>query len=164
MAAKKDFDFKKLSKKLDKIYVDALNQLGNHINKAIQDGIDSSTDIHGNAFVPMKQITKDLGGTKLLNRTGKMKQTRKKPATTSKPTFTLPAPTKYGAYHNTGFTQTNPKQWFYGAKVPDKPPYKREWFGIPKDAKPGGTRYKKMVLDIKNRIRSGFKTQLKKIV
>ncbi len=159
MAAKKDFDFKKLSKKLDKIYVNALNQLGNHINKAIQDGIDSSTDIHDNAFVPMKQVTKDLGGTKLLNRTGKMKQTRKKFASSNNQTFTITAPTKYGAYHNTGFTQTNPKQWFHKSKVPQ-----REWFGIPKDAKPGGNRYEKMMLDIKNRIRSGFKTQLKKIV
>ena len=32
---------------------------------------------------------------------------------------------------NPGFTQTNDKQWFHGAKVP-----KREWFGIPKSMFP----------------------------
>lgn len=37
---KKTFDFKKLANKLDKIIVDDLNIVGNHINKAIQDGID----------------------------------------------------------------------------------------------------------------------------
>ena len=81
-----------------------------------------------------------------------MRQTRKKPATPKRQSFTLKSITKYGAYHNTGFTQTNEKQWFHKSKVPQ-----REWFGIPKDAKPGGTRYKKMVLDIKNRIKVAFK-------
>ena len=43
-----------------------------------------------------------------------MSKTKKIPAKKGRLKFTLIAPTDYGAYHNTGFKQTNPKQWFYG--------------------------------------------------
>ena len=58
----------------------------------------------------------------------------------------------YGAYHNTGFEQTNEKKWFYGSKVPQ-----REWFGIPKTAAPKGEQYKKAMLEIRARIHAAFK-------
>ena len=155
---KSTFSFKKFANKLDSIIVADLNTVGNHINKAIQDGIDSGTDIKGKSFKALEPITKELGGKKPLNRTGNMRKTKKIPATRSKKQFTIEMAGKskkgryYGAYHNTGFTQTNEKQWFHGAKVP-----KREWFGIPKSMFPGETAYKKAIAERTLRIRSAWK-------
>ena len=155
---KKTFNLKKLANKLDKIIVDDLNVLGSSINKAIQDGIDSGKDIHGNSFKDLEPITKVLGGSKPLNRTGNMRKTKKIPATRAKKKFVIQmAGTSkkgryYGAYHNTGFEQDNKKQWFYGSKVP-----KREWFGIPKTMHPGQAGYEKATVGRRLRIRSAFK-------
>ena len=158
---KKTFNFKKFANKLDSIIVADLNAVGNHINKAIQDGIDKEENIKGEKYssiAPMKQVTKDLGGKKLLNRTGNMRKTKKIPATKSKKSFTIEMAGKskkgayYGAYHNTGFTQTNPKQWFHGAVVPQ-----REWFGIPKSMFPGETAYEKAIAERHMRVRSAWK-------
>lgn len=158
---KKTFSFRKLANKLDQIIVADLNAVGNHINKAIQDGIDKEEDIHGkkySSFAPMKQITKDLGGKKLLNRTGNMRKTKKIPATRAKKEFIIQMNGKskkgayYGAYHNTGFEQTHPKQWFTGAVVPQ-----REWFGIPKTMFPGEAAYNKAIAERRLRIRSAWK-------
>ncbi|QDP54218.1 MAG: hypothetical protein Unbinned4234contig1003_4 [Prokaryotic dsDNA virus sp.] len=155
---KKTFNLKKLANKLDKIIVDDLNVLGSSINKAIIDGINSGKDIHGNSFKDLEPITKVLGGSKPLNRTGNMHKTKKIPATRSKKIFAIHMAGKskkgryYGAYHNTGFIQTNEKQWFYGSKVP-----KREWFGIPKTMYPGQPAYEKATVGRRLRIRSAFK-------
>ena len=167
---KKTFNFKKFANKLDSIIVADLNAVGNHINKAIQDGIDSGKDIHGNNFVPLEPITVALGGKKPLDRTGKMRKTKKIPATRAKKSFIIEMAGKskkegkrkkfgvyYGAYHNTGFTQTNPKQWFFGARVPGKSPYKREWFGIPKSMFPGEAAYQKAIAERHMRVRSAWK-------
>ena len=154
---KSTFSFKKLANKLDSIIVNDLNVVGNRVNKAIQDGIDKGKDIHGNNFVPLEQITKDLGGKKILDRTGKMRRTKKIPAKKGNLKFTIVAPTHYGAYHNTGFKQTNPKQWFYGSKVPGHPPFKREWFGIPKSMFPGEAEYNKAIAERTFRVRSAWK-------
>ena len=149
---KSTFSFKKLANKLESIIVADLNVKGNRINKAIQDGINSGKDIHGKSFKPLEQVTKDLGGKKILKRTGKMSKTQKIPAKRGNLKFTIIAPTHYGAYHNTGFIQTNPKQWFYGSKVPQ-----REWFGIPKSMYPGETEYIKSNPERSFRIGQGWK-------
>ena len=155
---KSTFSFKKLANKLDSIIVADLNTVGNHINKAIQDGIDSGKDIHGKSFKKLKPVTIELGGKKPLNRTGNMRKTKKIPATRSKKQFIIEMSGKskkgayYGAYHNTGFTQTNPKQWFHGAKVPQ-----REWFGIPKSMFPGESAYEKAIAERHMRVRSAWK-------
>tara|TARA_Y100000310_G_C20311223_1_gene636328 strand:+ start:165 stop:653 length:489 start_codon:yes stop_codon:yes gene_type:complete len=155
---KSTFNFKKLAKKLDNIIVADLNAVGNHINKAIQDGIDSGTDIKGKSFKRLEPITVALGGKKPLNRTGNMRKTKKIPATASKKQFTIEMSGKskkgayYGAYHNTGFVQTNPKQWFHGSEVP-----KREWFGIPKSMFPGESAYEKAIAERSMRVRSAWK-------
>ena len=151
MKITKNFSFQNVGDAIDDIFIDALNQLGNHINLAIEEGIKNGKDIDGNDFDDLEEVTRELGGNKILFRTGEMQKRKRIPATTNKPNFTIISQTKYGAYHNTGFVQTNEKQWFYKSKVPQ-----RKWWGIPKDAKPGGTRYKKMQLDIKNRISTKF--------
>ena len=150
--ARYTFSFKKLANKLESIIVADLNVKGNRINKAIQDGIDSGKDINGKAFTKLEPTTIALGGKKPLKRTGKMSKTKKIPAKKGSLKFTLIAPTDYGAYHNTGFEQTNKKQWFYGSRVP-----KREWFGIPKSMHPGGSEYVKSEPERRLRIFSGWK-------
>ena len=155
---KSTFSFKKFANKLDSIIVADLNTVGNHINKAIQDGIDSGTDIKGKSFKALESITKEIGGKNPLNRRGNMRKTKKIPATRSKKQFTIEMSGKskkgayYGAYHNTGFVQTNPKQWFHGSKVP-----KREWFGIPKSMFPGESAYEKAIAERSMRVRSAWK-------
>ena len=81
---KSTFSFKKLANKLDSIIVADLNAVGSHINKAIQDGIDSGKDIKGKSFKRLEPVTVELGGKKPLNRTGNMRKTKKIPATKSK--------------------------------------------------------------------------------
>ena len=155
---KSTFNFKKFANKLDSIIVADLNAVGNHINKAIQDGIDSGKDIDGGSFKSLEPITVALGGKKPLDRTGNMRKTKKIPATRAKKQFIIEMAGKskkgayYGAYHNTGFTQTNEKQWFHGAKVP-----KREWFGIPKSMFPGEVAYQKAIAERSMRVRSAWK-------
>ena len=155
---RKTFSFKKLANKLDKIIVDDLNAVGNHINKAIQDGIDSGKDIKDGSFKSLEPITVALGGKKPLDRTGKMRKTKKIPATRAKKQFIIEMAGKskkgryYGAFHNTGFKQTNKKQWFYGSKVP-----KREWFGIPKSMFPGEAAYQKAIASRSLMVRSAWK-------
>ena len=155
---KSTFSFKKLANKLDSIIVNDLNAVGNHINKAIQDGIDKGQDIHGKSFKRLEPITVELGGKKPLDRTGNMRKTKKIPAKRGKHKFIIEMAGKskkgayYGAYHNTGFEQTNKKQWFHGAKVPQ-----REWFGIPKSMFPGEKAYEKAIAERSLRVRSAWK-------
>ena len=155
---KSTFSFKKFANKLDSIIVADLNTVGNHINKAIQDGIDSGKDIKGKSFKRLEPITVELGGKKPLNRTGNMRKTKKIPATRSKKQFIIEMAGKskkgayYGAYHNTGFPQSNPKQWFHPTVVK-----KREWFGIPKSMFPGEAAYEKAIAERSMRVRSAWK-------
>ena len=155
---KSTFSFKKFANKLDSIIVADLNTVGNHINKAIQDGIDSGKDINGKGFKPLEPITKELGGNKPLDRTGNMRKTKIIRATSAKKQFIIEMSGKskkgryYGAFHNTGFTQTNDKQWFHGAKVP-----KRAWFGIPKSMFPGEAAYEKAIASRSLMVKSAFK-------
>ena len=59
---KKTFSFKKLAKRLNPLVISNINVMGNRINKAIQDGIESGTDIRGNAFEKLHPPTTALGG------------------------------------------------------------------------------------------------------
>ena len=149
---KKTFSFKKLADKIDDIIVKDINTLGNHINKTIQEGIDRGKDINDASFKPLEPVTIALGGKKPLDRTGKMKKTSTIKAKPKKPQYIIKMKTKYGAYHNTGFTQTNKNQWFHGSKVPQ-----REWFGIPKSMTPGKPDYQKAVVERHLRIKAAFK-------
>ena len=149
---KKTYSFKKLANKIEDIIVKDINALGNHINKTIQEGIDRGKDIDGGNFKPLEPVTVALGGKKPLDRTGKMRKTSTIKAKLNKPQYIIKMNTLYGAYHNTGFTQTNKNQWFHGSKVPQ-----RKWFGIPKSMTPGQPDYQKSVVGRSLRIKSAFK-------
>ena len=154
---KTTFDFNKLANKLKTIFKDELNVIGNGINKAIQDGIDAGKDIEGNSFEPLHEITTMTGGSKILERTGTMRKTKKDPAKENDLKFVITMAGKssrtgnyYGAYHNTGYTNP-PGSWFPGTKVKQ-----REWFGISKEMRPGGSEFDKRILEIRHRIESAW--------
>ena len=154
---KTTYDFNKLKNKLNTIMKDQLNVLGNGIYKAIQDGIDAGKDIDGNSFEPLHEITKMTGGSKILDRSGTMKQTKKDPAKENNLEFVITMTGKssrtgkyYGAYHNTGYTNP-PGSWFPGTTVEQ-----RKWFGVSKEMQPGGSEYEKMILNMKLRIESAW--------
>ena len=151
------FDFNKLKNELKSIFKDQLNVMGNGINKAIQDGINAGKDIEGNSFEPLHEITTMTGGSKILERSGTMKQTNKDPATESNLKFEITMTGKssrtgnyYGAYHNTGYINP-PGSWFPGTEVEP-----RKWFGISKEMRIGGDEFDKRILEIRARIRSAW--------
>jgi hypothetical protein len=181
---KTNFSYKKLARKLPDILSDSLNVLGNHINKAIQDGIDSGRDINDKTFEPLSTKStlpmrnRDGYGFSPLKLRGHLRKTKKTPATDANPVFkiemvgksqkTLPllAGKKvnrknpgvvYGAFHNQkGGYRTSPKSAIPNKKVPQ-----RKWFGIPDSALPGGSEYKKASLNRKFRIAKALKTMMK---
>ena len=154
----KTFDFKKLKRKFPGILSDALNTVGSRLVKSIQDGIDKGKDIKGNSFEPLSDTTKELGGRKPLDRSGKMKKgLKKEPAKPSDLKFIIEMSAEsrgeiYGAFHNQGYTNSfKKKQWFKGAKIP-----MREWFGITKEMQPDGKEYKKAMKEVQARIVSAW--------
>ena len=156
---RRTYSFKKLQKKFPSIVVDALNVIGRRLVKSMDDGIDRGQDIHGNTFEPLSDNTKALGGNKPLKRSGKMqKGLRKYEATVSKPQFIIEMSAQsrgntYGAFHNQGYKNSfKKKQWFKGATIP-----KREWFGVTKDMKPGGSELKKAMGEIHPRVASEWR-------
>ena len=168
---------KKLSKKLPDIITDNLNILGAHINRAIQDGIDSGKDIEGNNFKKLKSSTKELreGSTPLKMR-GHLRRTKLIKATEKNPVFIIKMNGKsqatlptlrgkkvkrkksgqfYGAFHQEGYT-TSSKSAIPGKRVPA-----RKWFGIPKSALPGGSEWEKASATRRIHIRRALRTVMK---
>ena len=156
---RKTYSFKKLQKKFPGIVVDALNVISRRLVKSIKDGIDRGQDINGNSFESLSANTKALGGNKPLKRSGKMRDgLTRTPATVSKPQVIIEMTAKsgddvYGAFHNQGYKNSfKEKQWFKGATIP-----KREWFGVTKDMKPGGSEIKKAMGEIHPRVASAWR-------
>ena len=147
MAKKWNRNAAKLALKLDGIIVNHfLNPLGNRLNKAIHDGLDSGKDIQGKSFEPLSEFTiNKKAHDQILFDSGKLKDSIKKdPAKLARPTFKIfvegPAK-KYGAKHNEGFVNESGKEVA-----------KREWFGIPKSFKPSGDEHKKAANETRLRL------------
>ena len=171
ISMKGNFSLSKLARNLDRIVMDNLNVIGNHINKSIQDGLDSGTSIKDKKHTRLSEDTtipererKGFPSGPPLVRTGTMRQTRIKKASLNNQVFEIRMAGKskrtgqyYGAYHNQGYTNS-PKSAYPNKRFP-----KREWFGIPQDAKEGGTRNKKMVTEIHRRVRTAFKSKFRKV-
>ena len=140
----------KLSKKLDALIVDKfLNPLGNRLNKRIQDGLRDGKDIHDKPFEPLSDFTiQKKGHDKILVDSGTLKDSvRKKPATHNNPVVQLSVQgraRKYADKHlqKGGFISDT------GNQVPQ-----REWFGMPKTIKPNGEEHKKLLNELKMRIK-----------
>ena len=161
---KKSFSNRKLAGILDDMMAEQLNIMGKNINDAIQNGIDIGLDIDDNRIEPLAPSTlakrQAKGqGTKPLAITGNMRKTKLTRASRNNQVYTIELIGKskrtgniYGAFHNEGYRNGPSPSWFPGAKVP-----KREWFGITKQMRPGGSDYKKAMVQIKLRLRNGWK-------
>jgi len=157
--ASKNFSFSKSSEAIGTIVSRTLNKMARHLNASIQKGIDTSTDIHGNKFTKLSKDStlpirnrRNHGFTPLdtakVTKSGRAssKSLRATRITTAKPkdlfrgmTSKIRMVQDHGLFHNDGFT-TGSK-----SMIPNKTVPKREWFGITKEMKPGGSAYDNFV-------------------
>ena len=188
----KNFDFNKV--RIQKISSDWMNMLMNHINKSIQDGIDKGVDIDGKPFAPVSQFTKNSkhdkqGHKRILERSGRMRQTRLKRPTPTKMTFEIVSgkfksksrwSVEYKGKKSSG-TRQKPK-YNYGtfhqpaagktfqminytspdSLIPDKKVPIRKWFGIPKNMLPNGLQWKKFELQFNATFQRFLTTAMRK--
>ena len=163
---KKNFDFNKV--KIDQISSAWLNMVGNHINKSIQEGLKTATDINGKRFKSGSDFThrsvQDGDAHKRpLVRSGRMGETRILRASRKKLSFKINSGIKkskkrwnleyqgkkssgtrqtskvnYGKLHNEGYWTSKKSLVKKNVFVP-----KREWFGIPKPMLPNGQQWLK---------------------
>jgi len=130
----------------------------NHLNKEIQQHLESGKDIDGKTYKKLSDSTqkqrdnkwgyyKKSGGGGTLNWSGTMRKTKKtlaKPGPAPVATLEMVGKRKgkhYGAFHNEG-----------GPNLPQ-----RKWFGITKSMKPGGSELDKALGIIKLGIIQGWK-------
>ena len=157
--ASKNFSFSKSSEAIGSIVAKTLNKMARHLNSSIQKGIDTSTDINGNKFTKLSKDStlpirnrRNHGFTPLdtMQATPSGRQSsrslRATRITTAKPkdlfrgmTSKIKMVQDHGLFHNDGFT-TGSKSMIPNKRVP-----KREWFGITKEMKPGGSAYENFV-------------------
>ena len=184
MKVTRNFDFNKL------VQSNALslwlNEYGNKINRSIQEGLDTSTDITVKRFKSGGDFTHNStqdGQTHLrpLVRSGRLKESVKKlPATSTKLTFIIKSNVKskarwnievdgkkysgtrksrginYGAVHNKGPHKTSKDSF-----IPNKTVRMRNWFGIPSKFLLGGPEWKIMVDRMDYYLRYGVTTPMK---
>ena len=165
MKVTRNFDFNKL------VQSNAislwLNEYGNKINRSIQEGLDTSTDITGTGFESVSDFTSNSihdgqAHKKPLVRSGRLKKSVKKfPATANKLTFIIKSNVKskarwnievdgkkysgtrksrdinYGAVHNRGPHKTSKDSF-----IPNQTVRMRNWFGIPSKFLVGGLEWK----------------------
>ena len=143
--------FGTVAQNLQRLTMQNINTIGNHINNSIQKGLESSKDIDGKSFSSLKASSKEArtkktlyygkrsgGGTKPLMWSENLRKTSKKPATLTNQKFIIEMNAgrgyQYGAMHNQeGGYITSPK-----SAVPNKKVPQRKWFGIPKDMRTNG--------------------------
>ena len=177
---KSNFSYAKLARKLPDILEDNLNILGAHVNKAIQDGIDSGVDINGKSFkrLSTESTTKLREGSTPLKMRGHLRKTKLTKATSANPVFTIEMVGKsqatlptlkgkkvkrttagkvYGAFHNQkdGYTTSSK------SAIPDRKVPQRQWFGLSKSVLPGGKEYQKASLNRKLKIQAAIRTVMK---
>ena len=161
--------FTVLKQKLPEILSINVNTMGNFINKAIQDGLKSGTDINGDFFQPLKDSSKDArarktlyygkhsgSGTKPLMWSENLRKTKKVAATPKKLNFLIEMNAsrgfQYGAMHNQkGGYVTSSKSAVPGKKVPQ-----RKWFGIPKEMQSNGNELRKALNNIGKNLKAHY--------
>ena len=149
MKSKRNFSFKKSAALISGIIADSLTTMARYQNESIERGIDRKTDINdkpfeklstdstlpirnqrGHGFTPldtMRKTRKSLRATQMI------------PAKPANLVAKIKMLNKHGVYHNEGFT-TGAKSMIPGKAVPQ-----RNWFGISKEMKPNGAKYKNYV-------------------
>ena len=149
MKTKRNFSFKKSAALINGIIANSLTTMARYQNESIERGIDRKTDINDK---PFERLSKD-STLPIRNQRGHgftpldtMRKTRKSlraiqmvPAKPSNLVSKIKMLNKHGVYHNEGFT-TGAKSMIPGKDVPQ-----RNWFGISKEMKPNGAKYKNYV-------------------
>ena len=143
--------FGTIAKNLQRLSMQNINTIGNHINRKIQEGLEQGKDVDDNNFKPLKPSSRAAianktlyykkysgSGTKPLMWSENLRKTKKIPATLNKQRFIIEMNAgrgyQYGALHNQkGGYITAAKSAVPGKKVPQ-----RKWFGVPKDMRTGG--------------------------
>ena len=154
----------KVALNIDKLIAEMLTDMAKWQNESIQSGIDNKRDIEGKPFTALSKDStlpirnrRKQGFTPLDRMKGqrqkKLRNTRVYPATQKKHIAIVEMQTSYGVYHNEGFT-TGPKSMIPGKKVPA-----RNWFGISKEVRPGGRKYKVFVKTVLMDIGQAMKKQ-----
>tara|TARA_R100000656_G_scaffold79181_1_gene58193 strand:- start:1060 stop:1557 length:498 start_codon:yes stop_codon:yes gene_type:complete len=148
--AKRNYSFKKAVNLLGKIVANSLNTMAEYQNEAIQRGIDTATDINDKKFkrlstdstMPIRNRRKQ-GFTPLdtarATTVKSLRSTRLIKAKASKLVSKIRMINEHGVYHNEGFVTGS------NSMIPGKRVDKREWFGITKDMRPSGAKYKNYV-------------------
>ena len=147
MKTRRNYSFAKASRLINKIVAENLNLMAVWQNEAIQAGIRDKKDIDGNSFTPLStestlpiRNARKQGFTPLDRMKGarqkKLRNTRVFKATQKNLSSKVKMMTDYGVYHNQGFT-TSPKSMIPSQKVPA-----RNWFGMSKEMRPKGRKYK----------------------
>ena len=189
---KKNFDFNKI--KINQMSSAWLNTIARHINLSIQEGLEKSVDLDGKPFKPVSEFTKKTtqdgeSHKRPLVRSGRMGETRKKPATRKKLSFKITSGFKkskarwnlaigdkkysgtrknrgynYGAFHQPtagkGFQMINYTST--DSLIPNKKVPIRKWFGIPKPMLPNGSQWKKFALQFDLTFQRFLATAMKK--
>ena len=183
---KKNFDFNKI--KINQISSAWLNMVGDHINKSIQDGLKTATDINGKRFesgsnFTHRSVQDGAAHKRPLVRSGRMGETRILRATRKKLKFKINSGIKkskarwnlivdgvkssgtrktskvnYGALHN----QPGGYKTNEDSMIPNKTVPQREWFGIPKPMLPNGGQWLKFALQFDLTFQRFFTTAMKK--
>ena len=144
--AKRNYSFKKAASLINGIVAETLTDMARYQNEAMQTNLDESKDINDKSFISLKkstlEIRKKRGQGTLALDTGKMGRRKKLrglkniPAKKSNLVSKVVMTAEYGVYHNQGFV-TAADSMIPGKKVPA-----RNWFGITKDMRPDGRKYK----------------------
>ena len=181
---KKNFDFNKI--KINQISSAWMNTLVRHLNKSIQDGLKTATDINGKRFesggdFTHRSVQDGDAHKRPLVRSGRMGETRILHATRKKLTFKINSGIKkskkrwnvivdgvkssgtrktskvnYGKLHNEGYKTHD------DSMIPNKTVPKREWFGIPKPMLPNGPQWLKFALQFDLTFQRFLTTAMKK--
>ena len=172
MKTKRNYSFVKASALLSGIIADVLTDMIKYQNSAIQDGIKTSTDIKGSPFKRLKEgstlpirnrrghgftplFTMKKGGFGVSGgdvQTGKsLRATRIFKANRNNLVAKLKMLNKHGVYHNEGYTTAS------GSMIPGKKVPRREWFGISKEMKSGGSKHKAFMAITMQKLKSSFR-------
>ena len=151
MKSKRNFSFKKSAALINGIIANSLTAMARYQTESIERGIDRKTDINDK---PFEKLSTD-STLPIRNQRGHgftpldtMRKTRKSlraiqmvPAKPSNLVSKIKMLNKHGVYHNqTGGFTTGDK-----SMIPGKPVPQRNWFGISKEMKPNGAKYKNYV-------------------
>ena len=160
LKSKRNYSFKKAGNKIQDVIAEMLTDMARYQNESIQRGIDTQTDINGKKYTKLSTIStlpirnrRGHGFTPLDTMKGarqkKLRNTKVVRANRGSLVSQVLMLEKHGVYHNEGVPKS-------GGMIEDKEIPKREWFGITKEMKRGGSQYEKFLKMAFHKIKPAF--------